>query len=89
MSEQNINWDKIDWSKYGEWRTRNYKLWAEGLKKQETMSQKHPDARMHQIVSFVKSGIRILGYCLIPVNLIAATLVLVVSEAVGIFEEMV
>ena len=25
---------------------------------------KHPDARKHQIVSFVKSIVRILGYCL-------------------------
>jgi len=49
----------------------------------------YPDAKKHQIVSFVKSGIRIVGYCLIPFNLFAAALVLVLSEAVGIMEELV
>ena len=51
--------------------------------------QEHPDAKKHQIVSFVKSGIRIVGYCLIPFNLFAAALVLVLSEVVGIMEELV
>ena len=49
----------------------------------------YPDAKKHQIVSFVKSGIRIVGYCLIPFNLFAAALVLVLSEVVGIMEELV
>ena len=49
----------------------------------------YPDAKKHQIVSFVKSGIRIVGYCLIPFNLFAAALILVLSEAVGIMEELV
>ena len=49
----------------------------------------YPDAKKHQIVSFVKSGIRIVGYCLIPFNLFAAALVLVLSEGVGIMEELV
>lgn len=48
-----------------------------------------PDARKHQVVSFVKSGIRILGYVLIPFNLILAAIVLVISEGVGIYEELV
>ena len=48
-----------------------------------------PDQRKHQIVSFVKSAIRIVGYIFIPINLIAATVILVVSELVGIVEEMV
>ena len=47
------------------------------------------DQRKHQIVSFVKSAIRIVGYIFIPINLIAATVILVVSELVGIVEEMV
>ena len=51
--------------------------------------QHHPDARKHQIISFVKSGIRILGYIFIPFDLGAAVTLLVVSEAVGIFEELV
>jgi len=50
---------------------------------------KHPDAKLHQVISFVKSGIRIVGYCFIPFNLITAMLILVVSEAIGIIEELV
>lgn len=48
-----------------------------------------PDQKWHRRVSFIKSGIRIAGYALIPFNLIAATIVLVISEAVGILEELV
>ena len=51
--------------------------------------QDHPDAKKHQIVSFVKSGIRIVGYIFIPFDLGAAVALLVESEAVGILEEMV
>ena len=50
---------------------------------------KLPDPKLHQIISFVKSGIRILGYIFIPLDLGAAVTLLVVSEAVGILEEMV
>ena len=51
--------------------------------------QDHPDAKKHQIVSFVKSGIRILGYIFIPFNIDVAVTLLIVSEAVGILEELV
>ena len=51
--------------------------------------QYYPDARKHQIVSFVKSGIRIIGYIMIPFNLVAAAGILVMSEALGIYEELV
>ena len=50
---------------------------------------KLPDPKKHQIISFVKSGIRIIGYMLIPFDLGAAVALLVVSEVVGILEEMV
>ena len=49
----------------------------------------YPDAKKHQIVSFIKSGIRILGYILIPFNLFWAAGILVLSEVVGIIEELV
>ena len=49
----------------------------------------YPDARKHQIVSFIKSGIRIVGYGFIPFNLLLATGLLVISEVVGIVEELV
>ena len=50
---------------------------------------KLPDPKKHQLISFVKSGIRILGYLFIPFDLGAAVALLVVSEAVGIIEELV
>ena len=49
----------------------------------------YPDARKHQIVSFIKSGIRILGYCFIPFNLAVSAILLILSEIVGIIEELV
>ena len=64
--------------------TRTGGIMGDGRPKQEL-----PDARKHQIISFVKSGIRILGYIFIPIDLGAAVTLLVVSEAVGIVEEMV
>ena len=51
--------------------------------------KKLPDPDKHQLVSFIKSGIRIVGYCLIPINLLSAAIVLVLSEVVGIIEELV
>ena len=48
-----------------------------------------PDAQLHQIVSFIKSGVRILGYAFIPFNIIFATLFLILSEIIGIVEEIV
>ena len=49
----------------------------------------HPDAKKHQILSFIKSGIRILGYGLLPFNLVASVIFLILSEMVGIIEELV
>ena len=49
----------------------------------------YPDAKKHQIISFIKSGIRILGYCFIPFNLVIAAILLILSEVVGIIEELV
>ena len=50
---------------------------------------KLPDPKKHQIISFIKSGVRILGYVFIPFDLGAAVTLLVVSEAIGILEELV
>ena len=50
---------------------------------------KLPDPKLHQIISFVKSGVRILGYVFIPFNIGVAVTLLIVSEAVGIVEELV
>ena len=48
-----------------------------------------PDQKWHRRISFLKSGIRIVGYVFIPFNLLTATVLLIVSEAVGIIEELV
>ena len=50
---------------------------------------KMPNQKWHQIISFIKSGIRIVGYILIPLDLVIAASVLVVSEIIGIVEELV
>jgi hypothetical protein len=50
---------------------------------------KHPDPRKHQLISFVKSAVRITGYILMPFNLVPAMVVLVLSELIGIVEELV
>ena len=50
---------------------------------------KYPDAKKHQLISFIKSGIRLLGYVLIPFNIPIEVGVLVVSEIIGIIEELV
>ena len=48
-----------------------------------------PDQKWHRYVSFIKSGVRIIGYGLIPFNLVAATIVLIFSEIIGVVEELV
>ncbi len=66
---------------------------AKGYGKKPTIKSKPvqqlPDARLHQRISFVKSGIRILGYCFIPFSLVFATILLILSEVIGIIEELV
>ncbi len=57
--------------------------------KGDKMSQQLPDARMHQMISFIKSGIRIVGYAFLPFDMIAAAMILFASEVVGIVEELV
>ena len=57
--------------------------------KKEVDLEKLPDPRKHQIVSFIKSAIRIVGYCFIPVSLPVSAFLLILSEAVGIYEELV
>ena len=51
--------------------------------------EKMPNQKWHQIVSFVKSGVRFAGYCLLPFFFEAAVITLVLSEIIGIAEELV
>ena len=60
-----------------------------GQQIKEEINMKYPDAKKHQIVSFVKSGVRILGYGFLLFNLPAAVTLLILSEVVGIAEELV
>jgi hypothetical protein len=61
---------------------KNQERWEE--------EQKHmPNQKWHKIMSFIKSGIRIAGYILIPFNLDIAALILIFSEIIGIVEELV
>ena len=48
-----------------------------------------PDQRLHQVISFIKSGIRILGYGLLLYSVPIAVGVLILSEAICIIEELV
>ena len=64
------------------------KMIREDFNKDKDMN-KMPNQKWHQIISFIKSGVRIVGYCFIPFNLIIATTLLVVSEVIGIVEEIV
>lgn len=51
--------------------------------------EKMPDQKWHQIISFIKSGIRIVGYLFLPFDIVIATIVLIISEVIGVIEEMV
>ena len=53
------------------------------------MKQELPDAKKHQQISFIKSLVRIVGYAFIPYSLETATIILILSEIVGIVEELV
>jgi hypothetical protein len=54
-----------------------------------TKKQQLPDARLHQRISFVKSFIRILGYGTLWISLDIAVILLILSEVIGVAEELV
>jgi len=95
--------DYEGWRRYGEWIKKNHKNYQKQMSDREIMNAKRgitnppqlknmdqmPDQKWHRRISFIKSGIRIVGYVFIPFNLVAATALLVVSEVVGIVEELV
>jgi len=78
-----INWEF--YKKMSDREIMNAKFSNNPLKNIDQM----PDQKWHRRISFIKSGIRIIGYVFIPFNLITATVLLVISEAVGIIEELV
>lgn len=48
-----------------------------------------PDPRLHRRISLVKSGLRVVGFALLPLGRIAPAILLVLAEALGVVEEMV
>lgn len=62
---------------------------AQGFGKSKFKMSDYPDAKKHQIVSFIKSGVRLLGYVFLPFNLYIAMGILLISEIIGIIEELV
>lgn len=48
-----------------------------------------PDPKAHRTISFIKSGIRILGCMALTIDMTAAVAMLVMGELVGIVEELV
>ena len=50
---------------------------------------KLPDPKLHQQLSFIKSAIRLVGYAFLPFDIYVAMGVLILSEVIGIVEELV
>tara|TARA_R100001244_G_scaffold64185_1_gene53180 strand:- start:679 stop:864 length:186 start_codon:yes stop_codon:yes gene_type:complete len=48
-----------------------------------------PDPKSHMFMSFAKSGVRIIGYGLLVYSVPIAVGVLILSEVIGIIEELV
>ncbi len=51
--------------------------------------QELPDAKLHQIISFIKSGVRIVGYLGLIFAFPYGVLLLILAEVIGILEELV
>ena len=95
--------DYEGWRRYGKWVKENHKNYQKQMSDREIMNAKKgiinppqvknidqmPDQKWHRRISFLKSGIRIVGYVFIPFNLLTATVLLIISEVVGIIEELV
>ena len=50
---------------------------------------KHPDPKKHQIVSFLKSAVRLTGYGALVYSIGLGVFILIISEIIGIIEELV
>jgi hypothetical protein len=48
-----------------------------------------PDPKNHQLISFIKSVVRITGYIALPFSISLGVIILVISELIGIIEELV
>jgi hypothetical protein len=50
---------------------------------------KQPDPKKHQFVSFAKSFVRLTGYFALLTNIQVGVAILVASELIGVYEELV
>jgi len=95
-AEQSVIMDRVLEQKKKELSPGDFKTYANLTTQQELLEEAArrnllaiPDPKLHQQISFIKSGIRILGYFLLPFNLLIGAGVLILSEIVGIYEELV
>lgn len=95
-AEQSVIMDRVLEQKKKELSPKDFKTYANFTTQQELLEEAArrnllaiPDPKLHQTISFIKSGIRILGYFLLPFNLLIGAGVLILSEIVGIYEELV
>ena len=51
--------------------------------------EKLPNPRMHQIISFIKSGVRIAACVVFPFSILGGAILLGLAEIIGIYEELV
>lgn len=64
-------------------------LLVEPVLPKEKNLEKMPNQKWHQIISFIKSAIRLGGYMILPFDILVAAAVLIASELIGIVEELV
>lgn len=95
-AEQSVIMDRVLEQKKKELSPEDFKTYANFTTQQELLEEAArrnllaiPDPKLHQTISFIKSGIRILGYFLLPFNILIGAGVLILSEIVGIYEELV
>ena len=60
-----------------------------GIKRDRDNLEHMPNQKLHQVVSFIKSAVRIFGFGALLVNLEIAVILLILSEIIGIIEELV
>lgn len=59
------------------------------IKNLTTGSINQPDPKLHQLVSFLKSAVRISGYVALFWSIGLGAFILILSELIGIIEELV
>jgi hypothetical protein len=52
-------------------------------------NMKHPDPKLHRTISFLKSSVRLSGYCALMYSIGLGVFILIISEVIGIIEELV